>query len=150
MIVAMQEMADETQIQQVIEHLVKIGFEVHRSTGARQTVLGAWGGSGLFRSSAIWNCWRGYRKSIASVRPISLPGKVFVRKEQSSSWRMKLRLAGTKCGDWLGRARWNRGSSFLPRGSGRKARGASGCAAELLSRGVLAYFVSGHGEDALN
>ena len=43
MIVAMQDMADETQIQQVIEHLVKIGFEVHRSTGARQTVLGAVG-----------------------------------------------------------------------------------------------------------
>ena len=41
MIVAMQELADEGQIQQVIEHLVKMGFEVHRSTGARQTVLGA-------------------------------------------------------------------------------------------------------------
>src|SRR6202167_604616 len=43
MIVAMQDLADETQIQQVIEHLVKMGFEVHRSTGARQTVLGAVG-----------------------------------------------------------------------------------------------------------
>ena len=43
MIVAMQEGADEAQIQQVIEHLVKIGFEVHRSTGARMTVLGAVG-----------------------------------------------------------------------------------------------------------
>ncbi|MFZ0806889.1 MAG: 3-deoxy-7-phosphoheptulonate synthase, partial [Candidatus Sulfotelmatobacter sp.] len=41
MIVAMQEGADEAQIQQVIEHLVKMGFEVHRSTGARMTVLGA-------------------------------------------------------------------------------------------------------------
>src|SRR5690349_1737829 len=43
MIVAMQESATEEQIQQVIEHLVKMGFEVHRSTGARQTVLGAVG-----------------------------------------------------------------------------------------------------------
>src|SRR5258708_4116358 len=43
MIVAMQEIADEGQIQQVIEHLVRMGFEVHRSTGARQTVLGAVG-----------------------------------------------------------------------------------------------------------
>ena len=43
MIVAMQESADEAQIQQVIDHLVKLGFEVHRSTGARQTVLGAVG-----------------------------------------------------------------------------------------------------------
>jgi 3-deoxy-7-phosphoheptulonate synthase len=45
MIVAMQESADEAQIQQVIEHLVKAGFEVHRSTGARMTVLGAVGTS---------------------------------------------------------------------------------------------------------
>src|SRR5579862_7232890 len=43
MIVAMQESASEEQIQQVIEHLVKLRFEVHRSTGARQTVLGAVG-----------------------------------------------------------------------------------------------------------
>ena len=43
MIVAMQESATEEQIQQVIEHLVKMGFEVHRSTGVRQTVLGAVG-----------------------------------------------------------------------------------------------------------
>jgi 3-deoxy-7-phosphoheptulonate synthase len=43
MIVAMQESASEDQIQQVIDHLVRLGFEVHRSTGARQTVLGAVG-----------------------------------------------------------------------------------------------------------
>jgi len=43
MIVAMQEGADEPQIQGVIEQLVKMGFEVHRSTGARMTVLGAVG-----------------------------------------------------------------------------------------------------------
>jgi 3-deoxy-7-phosphoheptulonate synthase len=43
MIVAMQEGAEEALIQQVIEHLVKMGFEVHRSTGARMTVLGAVG-----------------------------------------------------------------------------------------------------------
>jgi 3-deoxy-7-phosphoheptulonate synthase len=43
MIVAMQDIADESQIQQVIEELVKLGFEVHRSSGARQTVLGAVG-----------------------------------------------------------------------------------------------------------
>lgn len=43
MIVAMQEAASEEQVQQVIEFLMKLGFEVHRSTGARQTVLGAVG-----------------------------------------------------------------------------------------------------------
>jgi len=39
----MAESASEEQIQQVIERLVNMGFEIHRSTGARQTVLGAVG-----------------------------------------------------------------------------------------------------------
>ena len=39
----MQELASEEQIQHVIERLIGMGFEVHRSTGARQTVLGAVG-----------------------------------------------------------------------------------------------------------
>ena len=43
MIVAMQEGASEEQIQGVIEHLVHLGFSVHRSTGERHTVLGAVG-----------------------------------------------------------------------------------------------------------
>jgi 3-deoxy-7-phosphoheptulonate synthase len=43
MIVAMQESATEEQIQQVVEHLVRMGFSVHPTTGARQTVLAAVG-----------------------------------------------------------------------------------------------------------
>jgi 3-deoxy-7-phosphoheptulonate synthase len=43
MIVAMQESSSEDQIQHVIDQLVRMGFEVHRSTGARQTVLGGVG-----------------------------------------------------------------------------------------------------------
>jgi 3-deoxy-7-phosphoheptulonate synthase len=43
MIVAMQESAPEEQIQGVIEYLVRLGFSVHRSTGARQTVVAAVG-----------------------------------------------------------------------------------------------------------
>ena len=43
MIVAMQEAATEQQIQHVIEHLIRMGFSVHRSTGARQTVVAAVG-----------------------------------------------------------------------------------------------------------
>ncbi|MGH9677840.1 MAG: 3-deoxy-7-phosphoheptulonate synthase, partial [Candidatus Acidiferrum sp.] len=43
MIVAMQDKASEEHIQKVIEYLVGMGFEIHRSTGALQTVLGAVG-----------------------------------------------------------------------------------------------------------
>jgi 3-deoxy-7-phosphoheptulonate synthase len=43
MIVAMQELATEEQIQDVIEHLMRMGFSVHRTTGERQTILAAVG-----------------------------------------------------------------------------------------------------------
>ena len=48
MIVAMQESATEEQIQGVIEHLIQMGFSVHRSTGARQTVVAAVGARAEF------------------------------------------------------------------------------------------------------
>src|SRR5258705_7989923 len=41
MVVIMQEGAKEEQIQHVIDRLVSMGFDIHRSTGASQTVLGA-------------------------------------------------------------------------------------------------------------
>src|SRR5579872_5802708 len=43
MIVAMLETATPEQIQDVIEHLVRMGFSVHRTTGVRQTILAAVG-----------------------------------------------------------------------------------------------------------
>jgi 3-deoxy-7-phosphoheptulonate synthase len=43
MIVAMWEDASDDQIQEVTNHLVKMGFAVHRTTGARQSVLAAVG-----------------------------------------------------------------------------------------------------------
>jgi len=43
MIVAMQDSATEEEIQNVVEHLVRMGFSVHRTTGERQTVLAAVG-----------------------------------------------------------------------------------------------------------
>lgn len=43
MIVAMQETATEDQIQVVVEHLMQMGFSVHRTTGERQSILAAVG-----------------------------------------------------------------------------------------------------------
>src|SRR5215467_10899037 len=45
MIVVMQEGAKEEQIQSVIDRLIQMGFDVHRSTGTTHTVLGAVGGA---------------------------------------------------------------------------------------------------------
>ncbi|HUL73014.1 MAG TPA: 3-deoxy-7-phosphoheptulonate synthase [Vicinamibacterales bacterium] len=43
MVVVMQERATEAQVQAVIAQLVEMGFDVHRSTGASRTVIGAVG-----------------------------------------------------------------------------------------------------------
>ena len=43
MLVVMEEGASETQIQEVIDRLVGMGFDVHRSSGVRHTVLGGVG-----------------------------------------------------------------------------------------------------------
>jgi 3-deoxy-7-phosphoheptulonate synthase len=44
MVVVMQEGATEAQIQHVVEKLVELGFDIHRSTGVNRTVLGVVGG----------------------------------------------------------------------------------------------------------
>src|SRR5262249_43464258 len=46
MVIVMQEGAEEAQIQTVIDRLVGLGFDVHRSTGVRHTLLGAVGAKG--------------------------------------------------------------------------------------------------------
>ena len=43
MIVVMEENASEDQIVTVVDRLVQLGFDIHRSTGARYTILGAVG-----------------------------------------------------------------------------------------------------------
>jgi 3-deoxy-7-phosphoheptulonate synthase len=44
MVVVMEERATEAQIQSVVAQLTEMGFDVHRSTGATRTVIGAVGG----------------------------------------------------------------------------------------------------------
>src|SRR5262245_23298268 len=53
MVVVMKELASDEQIQAVIAQLVDMGFDVHRSTGALRTVLGAVGGNRQFDPELI-------------------------------------------------------------------------------------------------
>jgi 3-deoxy-7-phosphoheptulonate synthase len=70
----MQESASEEQIQQVIERLIGMGFEVHRSTGARQTVLGAVGARHEFDIRDIE-----VLSGVGEVHRISSPYKLVAR-----------------------------------------------------------------------
>jgi 3-deoxy-7-phosphoheptulonate synthase len=53
MVVVMQERATDAEVQAVIAKLIEMGFDVHRSTGALKTVLGAVGGSRQFDTALI-------------------------------------------------------------------------------------------------
>jgi 3-deoxy-7-phosphoheptulonate synthase len=53
MVVVMQEGATEEQIQAVMDALIKMGFDIHRSTGALQTVLGGVGAQADFDTREI-------------------------------------------------------------------------------------------------
>jgi 3-deoxy-7-phosphoheptulonate synthase len=76
MIIAMQEAVEEAQIQQVIDHLVRLGFEVHRSTGASQTVLGAVG-SGIHFDMQILELLPGVQGVHRISSPYKLAGRSF-------------------------------------------------------------------------
>ncbi|HXP46394.1 MAG TPA: 3-deoxy-7-phosphoheptulonate synthase [Terriglobales bacterium] len=86
MIVAMQELASEEQIQAVIERLVELGFEVHRSTGKVQTVLGAVGARVDFdiRDVEVMD-------GVKEVHRISSPYKLVARSFRPEGTTVKLR-----------------------------------------------------------
>jgi 3-deoxy-7-phosphoheptulonate synthase len=86
MIVAMWEDASDDQIQEVTNHLVKMGFAVHRTTGARQSVLAAVGKRIDFDTRELE-----VLPGVQAVHRISAPYKLAGR-----SWRpdgTKVRLA---------------------------------------------------------
>jgi 3-deoxy-7-phosphoheptulonate synthase len=74
MVVVMQEGATEEQIQRVINKLMNMGFDIHRSTGARHTVLGAVGAKIDFDTRDIE-----LLEGVAEVLRISAPYKLASR-----------------------------------------------------------------------
>ena len=75
MVVVMQEGATEEQVQHVINRLMDMGFDIHRSTGARQTVLGAVGAKFDFDTRNIEII-----EGVAEVLRISAPYKLASRQ----------------------------------------------------------------------
>ncbi len=76
MIIAMQQDATEEQIQNVIGRLVNMGFEIHRSTGAVQTVLGAVGVHPEFDIREI-EVLEGVKEAHRITSPYKLAGRSF-------------------------------------------------------------------------
>jgi 3-deoxy-7-phosphoheptulonate synthase len=76
MVVVMQERATDEQIQKVIAQLTEMGFDVHRSTGALRTVLGAVGGNRQF-DQRLLEVLEGVQEVVRITEPYKLAGRTF-------------------------------------------------------------------------
>lgn len=76
MVVVMQEGVSEEKIQHVIDRLVSFGFDVHRSTGASHTVLGAIGVHPEFDTRDI-ELLDGVREVMRITQPYKLASRAF-------------------------------------------------------------------------
>jgi 3-deoxy-7-phosphoheptulonate synthase len=76
MVVVMQEGATEAQIQHVIDRLVGMGFDIHRSTGASHTVLGAVGVRPDFDTRDV-ELLEGVRQVLRITQPYKLASRTF-------------------------------------------------------------------------
>src|SRR5579864_4247610 len=76
MLVVMQEGATEPQIQNVIDRLVELGFDVHRSTGVVHTVLGGVGGKEEF-DVATFEVMEGVKEAHRIMSPYKLASRTF-------------------------------------------------------------------------
>src|ERR1700761_86179 len=76
MIVAMQDRATEEEIQAVVERMTEIGFNVHRTTGAVQTILAGVGTPGAF-SHEDFEVLAGVAEVIRITSPYKLAGRSF-------------------------------------------------------------------------
>ncbi|HXK01618.1 MAG TPA: 3-deoxy-7-phosphoheptulonate synthase [Verrucomicrobiae bacterium] len=76
MLVVMQQGATEEQVQNVIDRLVDLGFDVHRSTGVMHTVLGGVGGKTDF-DLAMFEVMDGVKEAHRIVSPYKLASRSF-------------------------------------------------------------------------
>jgi 3-deoxy-7-phosphoheptulonate synthase len=76
MVVVMRERASDEQVQSVIAKLMEMGFDVHRSTGALRTVLGAVGGSRQF-DTALLEVLDGVQEVHRITEPYKLASRTF-------------------------------------------------------------------------
>ena len=76
MIVVMQAGATEEQIEAVIDRMVEMGFNVHRSTGVIHTVLGGVGGKEEF-DLAVFDVMDGVKEAHRIASPYKLASRSF-------------------------------------------------------------------------
>jgi 3-deoxy-7-phosphoheptulonate synthase len=92
MVVVMQERATEAQVALVVAQLVEMGFDVHRSTGALRTVIGAVGGNRQ-GDPRLLEVLEGVQEVLRITEPYKLASRTF-RQENTVITIGDLRIGG--------------------------------------------------------
>jgi 3-deoxy-7-phosphoheptulonate synthase len=77
MVIVMEHAASEEQVQKVIESLVEVGYDVHRSSGIDYTVLGAVGVPHKPVDPRLFEVLPGVREVVPVSEPYKLAGRTF-------------------------------------------------------------------------
>jgi 3-deoxy-7-phosphoheptulonate synthase len=92
MVVVMEERATEAQIQAVVAQLTEMGFDVHRSTGATRTVIGAVGGG--TGDPQLLEVQAGVHEVVRITEPYKLASRTFKPENSVIAIGEDLRIGG--------------------------------------------------------
>jgi 3-deoxy-7-phosphoheptulonate synthase len=148
MVIVMEQSASEEQIQKIIETLVEVGYDVHRSTGVTHTVLGAVGSPRQVVDPTALELLPGVREVVKISEPYKLVGRTF------KSADTVVELGGVKVGGPEVIVMAGPCSVETREQVGTVARAVLAAGARVLRGGAFKprtspYSFQGHGEEAL-
>jgi 3-deoxy-7-phosphoheptulonate synthase len=148
MVIVMHAGSTEEQIQRVIDRLVEIGFDVHRSTGATHTVLGAVGAPSDYDPRDL-ELLDGVREVVPITQPYKLASRAFRPEGTVVELGRGVRVGGTEVVVAAGPCAVESSAQIHS-----IAKHVAGCGARLLRGGAFKprsspYTFQGLGEPAL-
>ncbi len=148
MVIVMEQSATEEQIQKIIETLVEVGYDVHRSTGVTHTVLGAVGSPRQVVDPTALELLPGVREVVKISEPYKLVGRTFKPADTVVEMR-GVRVGGPEVIVMAGPC-----SVETREQVGTVARAVVSAGARVLRGGAFKprtspYSFQGHGEEAL-
>ena len=148
MVIVMEQSATEEQVQKIIETLVEVGYDVHRSTGVTHTVLGAVGSPRQVVDPTALELLPGVREVVKISEPYKLVGRTFKAADTV------VELGGVKVGGPEVIVMAGPCSVETREQVGTVARAVVSAGARVLRGGAFKprtspYSFQGHGEEAL-
>ncbi len=148
MVIVMEHTASEEHVQKVIESLVEVGYDVHRSSGVDYTILGAVGVPHRPIDPRLIEVLPGVREVIRISEPYKLASRTFKPEDTVVD------LAGVPVGGAEVIAMAGPSSEETPQQVSAVARSVAASGARVLRGGAFKprtspYSFQGHGEEAL-